>query len=70
MLGSQARPALHPNTDVEAENAPAPEGSGFDWRDGLGALGLLLVVAGVWQVYAPAAWIVLGASLLLVAWRI
>lgn len=31
-------------------------------------IGLALIVAGVWQIYPPAAWIVAGVGLALVGW--
>lgn len=63
------RPALRPIEDVEAEAAaPIPEPR-VDWRDGIAAVGLLLLVGGIAQIYVPAAWITLGSAMLFVAWR-
>lgn len=56
---------VEPPTDEQPESVP----SRLDWRDAVGALGLASLVVGAWQVYSPAAWLVFGAALLLVAWR-
>lgn len=63
------RPALRPIEDAEAETTAITPEPRVDWRDGIAAVGLLLVVVGVTQVYVPAGWIVLGVALLFVAWR-
>lgn len=63
------KPAIRPVADVEEEAPPAPRESLVDFRDVVGAVGLAFLVWGVWQVYGPAGWIVLGAAFLLVAWR-
>lgn len=66
MLRSQ--PAIRPVTDAEEEQAASPD-SPVDARDGVAVVGLAALVWGVWQIYSPAGWIVLGAALLVIAWR-
>ena len=65
LLATRARPVA-----AVEEEPIAPPSPRVDLRDGIGAIGLLLLVAGVWQIYVAAAWIVLGGALLLIAWRV
>lgn len=66
-------------TDKPVPSAIAPDSAGelqaakespVDFRDGVGIAGLASLVWGVWQIYSPAGWIVLGAALLVIAWRV
>jgi hypothetical protein len=67
MPRGQTAPALHAAAPPEQE-AQRPEPR-LDARDGVAAVGLLTLVIGVAQIFPPAAWIVFGVALLLVAWR-
>lgn len=60
---------IRPVEDAELEPAPLAPAEAADARDAVAAVGLLLVVVGVALIYPPAAWIVLGAALLFVAFR-
>lgn len=57
-------------TEVSDEvQVSVPWWHGVDFSDGIAVVGLAAVVWGVWQIFVPAAWIVLGVSLLAFAAR-
>lgn len=60
-------PSSPPNLPDSA--GPEPSEPPVTLWDGVGAVGLVFLIWGVWQIFAPAAWITLGVALLVIAWR-